>query len=305
MKTLVTGGAGFIGSHLVDKLLEEGHEVAVIDDLSTGKRENLSKKAEFFKAKVEGDKIKDIIRRKRPEAVFHLAAQISVRDSVQNPVADARTNIIGTINLLEAARKNDVKKIVFTSSAAVYGQPDRFPTPEESETSPLSPYGVAKLTGEKYLAYYFEVFRLEFTVLRLANVYGPRQSLGGEAGVVAIFTNQMLKDRQPVIYGDGEQTRDFVYVKDVARAALKAADSSKTGVFNVSRAREVSINRIFKEINDLTGAKMKVKREEVKEGDPRRSCLDNAKIKRELGWQPRYGLKEGLKETVSWFENKI
>ena len=310
---LITGGAGFIGSHLTDRLIKKKHKVVVIDNLSTGRKENLnpaffkkggaSSEAKFYKIDIQSPKISDIFRKEKPEIVFHFAAQINVRKSVANPIEDAKINILGSLNILENCKKARVKKIIFSSTGgAIYGEAALIPTPESYTAFPLSPYGIAKLTIEKYLNYYFKVFGLAFVSLRLANVYGPRQNPKGEAGVVAIFCDKLLKNEQPIIFGDGRQTRNYVFVDDVVDASILAAETNKVGIFNVGTGIETNINKLYQLILKKTGKEIKPIFESTKPGDLKRSCLDCAKIKKQLGWQPRYSLEQGLEKTVKWFK---
>ncbi len=302
---LVTGGAGFIGSSVVDKLLDDGNNVAVVDNLSGGSRENLNPKAKFYKIDIQDPKISEIFQKEKPEIVFHFAAQIDVRKSVQSPVFDAGINILGSLNILENCRKFGAKRFIFASSGgAIYGDAKTLPTPEDCEEMPLSPYGIAKLSVEKYLNYYHEVFGLKFVSLRFANVYGPRQSPRGEAGVVAIFCDKMLSNKEATINGDGKQKRDFVFVKDVVEAKILAMQSNKVGFFNVGTAEETDINTIFKMIKEFINSSSKEVHGPANAGELQRSCLDFSKIKKDLGWQPKYNFKKGLEETTSWFKNK-
>jgi len=304
MKILITGGAGFIGSHLADKLIEKKHNVVIVDNLSTGKKENINPKAKFYKTDIGDKKIAWIFKKENPEIVFHLAAQINLRESVKNPIEDAKINILGGLNILENCKKFNVKKIIFSSTGgAIYGQASIVPTPESYIAEPLSPYGIAKLATEKYLNYYNKVFGMPFLVLRFANVYGPRQNSKGEAGVIAIFCSQFFSNKQPIINGDGFQTRDFVYVFDVVKAILSAMDSEKTGVFNVGTAKETNINDIFLMIKKSTGSVLEEAHRPSEKGEQQRSCLDYSKIKSELNWMPEYDLKTGIEKTVEWFKN--
>jgi len=305
MKFLVTGGAGFIGSHLVDRLIKEGHKVAVIDNLSTGRKENLNPKAKFYKIDICSYRISQIFKKEKPEVVFHYAAQIDVRKSVKDPVEDAKINILGTLNILENCKKYNIRKVIFASTGgAIYGDADIVPTPETYPELPLSPYGIAKLTIEKHLSYYYKVFGLPYVSLRLANVYGPRQNSKGEAGVVAIFCDKMLSKKQPIINGDGKQTRDFVFVDDVVEANISALKKDKVGIFNIGTARETDVNTLFKKLRELTDSKCAKIHGPTLPGEQKRSCLDYSEAKRELGWQPKYSLDKGLKKTVEWFRNK-
>ncbi|MDP2930661.1 MAG: SDR family oxidoreductase [bacterium] len=303
MKILVTGGAGFIGSHLVDKLIEKGHKVIVIDDLSTGKRENLNEKARFYKIDVCDLKISKIFGREKPEIIFHMAAQINVRKSIEEPMKDAMINILGSLNLLENSKKFNIKKFIFASTGgAIYGEVDIFPTPESYPELPISPYGICKLAIEKYLNYYYKVFGLPFVSLRFANVYGPRQNPKGEAGVIAIFCDKMLSGKQPVIHGDGRQIRDFTYVEDIVKASILAMEKNKTGIFNIGTAKENNINTVFKRIKKLTNSDCEEIHGSAQPGEQRKSCLNYSKAERELGWHPKYSLEKGLGMTVDWFK---
>ena len=315
-KCLVTGGAGFIGSHLVDELIKQGWRVAVIDNLSTGKKENLNLKARFYKIDIRSPEISEIFRKEKPEIVFHFAAQIDVRKSVENPMRDAKINILGSLNLIQnfvsanqrsAQRKPAFpKKFIFASTGgAIYGDTDVIPTPENYPENPESPYGICKLAIEKYLHFYKKTYGLNSVILRFANVYGPRQNSKGEAGVIAIFCDKMLKNEEVIINGDGEQTRDFVFVNDVVKAALLAAEKEKSGIYNIGTAKETSINEIFRKIKELTGSNCREIHGPAKIGEQKRSCLDFSRAKKELGWQPKYSLEKGLRETAKWFKNQV
>ena len=304
-KILITGGAGFIGSHLADKLIEKGYEVIIIDNLSTGSKSNLNKKAKFYEADICDKKVSDIFLKEKPEIVFHFAAQIDVRKSVESPLEDAKTNILGGLNVLENCKKFNIKKVIFSSTGgAIYGDANTVPTPESYVEYPLSPYGIAKLATEKYLNYYHKVFSLPFIALRFANVYGPRQNSKGEAGVVAIFCDKIFGGHQPVINGLGLQTRDFVFVSDVASAAVLAMETETTGIFNIGTGKETNINDIFSIIKRESNCKFEKVYGPAQKGEQQRSCLDYSKAKTGLGWTPKYDLEKGLRETVSWFKNE-
>jgi UDP-glucose 4-epimerase len=304
MKILVSGGAGFIGSYLVDRLIKDGHQVVVIDNLFTGKKENLNKKAKFYKVDIQSPKISQIFKKEKPEIVFHLAAQVDLRKSVENPIESAKVNILGSLNILENCKKFKIKKIIFSSTGgAIYGEAKIIPTPEDYPANPLSPYGIEKLTIEKYLDYYWKIFKIPYISLRLANVYGPRQNSKGEAGVIAIFCDKMLCEKQPIIYGLGCQTRDFVFVDDVAEANILAMKSKKIGIFNIGTGKETDINTVFEKIKKLIGVKCKKIHAPAQLGEQKRSCLDYQKAKKELGWQPKYSLENGLRETINYFKN--
>ncbi|MCD6232864.1 SDR family oxidoreductase [bacterium] len=306
MKILVTGGCGFIGSHLTDKLIAGGHQVVVIDNLSTGKKENLNPRADFHNLDICDSKISQIFQTENPEIVFHLAAQIDVRQSVKNPISDAKINILGSLNLLGNCQNAGVKKVIFASTGgAIYGDTDVIPTPENHLEKPESPYGICKLTVEKYLHFYKKTYGLNSVILRFANVYGPRQNSEGEAGAIAIFCDKMLKNEEVIINGDGEQTRDFVFVNDVVEAALLAMEKEKSGIYNIGTAKETSINEIFKRIKELTNSNCQEIHGPAKPGEQKRSCLDYSLAKKELGWRPKYSLEEGLKETTKWFRQNI
>lgn len=311
-KIIVTGGAGFIGSHIVDALVGRGHWVVVFDNLSTGKKENINPKAKFYKVDIRDKKIGSIFKKEKPQAVFHYAAQIDARASARDPMFDAEVNLLGSINVLQNAAKTGVKKIIFASSGGSLSSEETvLPTPEDKISLPVSPYGAAKFSTEMYLHYFWKTYGMKYIALRLANVYGPRQSPHGEAGVVAIFTNKMLQGKQPVIFGNGRQTRDYVYVGDVVRANLLALRSKKVGFFNVGTARETSVLKLFKILKKLTGSRASEifgapvgqgKAAGQVAGEQMRSVLDSSKIRRELGWKPSVNLDEGLEMTVRWFQ---
>lgn len=306
MRVLITGGAGFIGSHVSDMLINNGHEVIVIDNLSSGKEENLNPKAVFCEGDIRDSVVEGIMERERPEAVIHHAAQVSVRDSVEDPLYDMNVNIGGTLNLLENSVKNGVKKFIFASTGgAIYGKQSCFPANETHATKPLSPYGIAKLTCEKYLYYYHKTYGLDYVSLRYSNVYGPRQDPYGEAGVVAIFFQRMIAGGQPIINGNGEQTRDYVFVEDVARANVLALEKDVIGEFNIGTGIEATVNSLFEEIKTLAEYKVKGVYREAKKGEQFRSVLDWSKAKRELGWNPEISLKDGLKLTFAFFQGQL
>jgi len=302
IRVLVTGGAGFIGSNIVDALIGDGNSVVVVDNLSTGKKENLNPKAKFYEVDIRDQKIEDIFKKEKPDYVCHQAAHIDLRESVRKPIWDAENNIIGSLNILENCVKYGVKKVVFASTGgAIYGDAKIIPTPESYPANPVSPYGASKLSIEHYLYYYFKIFKLPYIALRYANVYGPRQDSKGEAGVIAIFTEKMLKGEQPLIFGNGRQIRDYVFVDDVARANVLALKNKKVGSYNVGTGVETSVNQIFKNLVKLTGAKIKEKHVEAAMGEQKRSCLDAAKIKKDFRWKVGVNFSEGLEKTVEWF----
>lgn len=305
MKVLVTGGAGFIGSHLVDRLIQEGHEVVVVDNLLTGKRRNLNKEARFYKLDIQSSRLERVFSRERPLLVMHLAAQVDLRRSVEDPIFDAQVNILGTLNLLEQAVKYGTRKVIFSSSGgAIYGEQDVFPAPESHPIRPLSPYGISKLNGEQYLAYYQRVSGIQHVILRYSNVYGPRQDPDGEAGVVAIVTGKMLAGEQPIINGNGRQTRDFVFVDDVVEANLAVMGKEVQGIYNVGTAEETSVNDLFRLLVELTNANCKELHGPAKKGEQARSVVDISRLRQELGWEPKVPLREGLKRTVEFFRER-
>ena len=300
-KILVTGGAGFIGSNLVDHLINQGHELVVVDDLSSGKKSYVNQQAKFYKLDIRSTKLEKIFSREKIEVVYHLAAQIDVRKSVADPAFDVDINIIGSLNLLENCRRFKVKKIIFSSTGgAIYGEAEEIPTTEYAPTYPVSPYGINKLAFEKYLNYYFQVYGLNYTILRFANVYGPRQFKGGEAGVIAIFIDNAVKGLESKQFGDGKQTRDFVYVDDVVRALVLAKDIDCRGEINIGLGKEVNLLEIRQEIEAALGEPMKIKEEPGKVGEQRRSVLSRERAKAVLNWEPEIDLKEGIKRTIAW-----
>ncbi len=306
MKVLVTGGAGFIGSHVVDRLLQEGHDVVVVDNLVTGKRKNVPKAAQFYKLDIENPKLERVFRNERPSVVFHLAAQMNVRRSVEDPMFDAQVNVLGTLNVLEQASKHGARKVIFSSSGgAIYGEQLAFPAPETHVTQPLSPYGISKLCGEHYLSYYHRMSGIQVVSLRYANVYGPRQDPEGEAGVVAIFIQKMLRGEQAVVNGNGRQTRDFVFVEDVVEANLMSMGPEVEGVYNVGTGIETSINDLFRIVVDLTKVEFKEVHGPAKRGEQARSVIDCTKLHRNLGWEPKVDLREGLRRTVDYFRDGL
>ena len=303
MRVLLTGGAGFIGSHLSDMLINHGYEVIVIDNLISGKKENLNPNSIFYEGDIRGPVVKEIMEREKPEVVIHHAAQVSVRNSVEDPLYDTEVNIGGTLNLLENSIKYGIKRFIFASTGgALYGEQSYFPADESHPTRPLSPYGIAKSSCEKYLYFYYKTYGLNYVSLRYSNVYGPRQDPYGEAGVIAIFSQRMIAGEQPIINGSGEQTRDYVFVEDVARANLLSLERDVLGEFNIGTGIETTVNDLFEEIKGLCRSNVKKLHGEAKKGEQFRSVLDCSKAERELGWNPRVSLKEGLNRTVAFFK---
>jgi UDP-glucose 4-epimerase len=306
VKILLTGGAGFIGSNIADGYLEAGHEILVIDDLSSGKKENVPAAARFVLCDINSETAAEAIRTFRPEVVNHHAAQINVRASVADPMFDAQVNILGTIRLLEACRQNGVRKILFASSGgAGYGEQETFPADENHPTRPVSPYGAAKIAAELYLNFYRAQYGLDYTALRYGNVYGPRQDPHGEAGVVAIFCERFLKGQTAIVNGDGEQTRDYVYVGDAVRANIAALERGVGCSINIATGIETNVNTIFRTLRDLSGSSQEEIHGPPMPGEQRRSCLENLLALEELGWYPEISLEEGLARTLSFFREKI
>lgn len=302
MNCLVTGGAGFIGSNLVDALIARGDRVTVIDSLATGRRENLADALErgvtLHVADIrEHSAVTAAFEAARPECVFHLAAHVNVTASVQRPLDDATTNVLGTINVLEAARAAGARRLVNTSSCAIYGDTERLPTPEDCPGRPLAPYGQGKLAAEGYCEVYRQTHHLSSVSLRYSNVYGPRQDAHGEAGVVAIFCARAEEGLPLAVYGDGRQTRDWVEVSDVVSANLLAADSDLTGAINVSRGLETSVLELIAALAEV-GYGASPEFAPGRPGEVRRSCLDNSRARHELGWEPVVGLEEGLQKIL-------
>jgi len=306
VRILVTGGAGFIGSHVVDSYVQLGHQVSILDNLSTGRERNINPKAEFHEGDVrDAQFVRDLFDRGRFEVVNHHAAQIDVRRSVADPAFDATVNIVGVLNLLESAIRTRVGKFIFSSTGgAIYGEQDYFPADELHPTRPISPYGIAKLSTEQYLYYYRVVQGLETVILRYGNIYGPRQNPEGEAGVIAVFVSKMLAGGQPIINGDGKQTRDYVYVEDVARASVDALNFRGSNTFNIGTGIETDVNTLFRILKTETGASCEERHGEAKRGEQQRSLLTSAKIRKETGWTPRVSLEEGLKRTVEFFRQQ-
>jgi len=303
MKILVTGGAGFIGSFIQDAYLEAGYEVVIIDNLYTGRKEFINKESNFFEVDIrDKDTILKIFKNERFDIVNHHAAQMDVRVSVENPVFDADINIVGGLNLLEASVKTGVKQFVFASTGgAIYGEQDFFPADEDHPLRPESPYGVSKFSLEKYIYYYGKIYDLPWFILRYANIYGPRQNPHGEAGVVAIFSKQLVKGKRPTINGDGKQTRDFVYVSDVVEANLKTLHYEGSAVVNIGTGIETDINNIFFILEKNSGNSIEPYYGPAKKGEQRRSVLDNTLSRQLLNWEPGIGIEDGLKNTYLYF----
>ena len=306
MKVLVTGGAGFIGSHICDRLATAGHELVVLDDLSTGHIENLNPSARFYQMDLGSPWLDELFRIEKPEAVVHQAAQASVRRSVDDPVFDARVNVLGITALLQASVKHGVRRFLFASTGgALYGDADVTPTPEDYPTLPVSPYGASKLAGEVYLRTFNALHGLSYVALRYANVYGPRQDPHGEAGVVAIFARRLLAGEPARINGDGRQTRDFVFVGDVAKANAMALESSEVGSFNVGTGKETDINTVFNILKRLAGSDQAEQHGPGLAGEQKRSVVDARRLKEKMGWAPATDLETGLAATVNYFRTQV
>lgn len=303
-KVLVTGGAGFIGSHVVEKLIEKGYKVAVVDNLSTGKKNNIKGyEVEFYHCDItDAIHLFQVVESFQPDYIIHLAAQVSVSESVENITYDSMVNIQGSVNIIEAAKKYDVKRIVFSSTAAVYGNTEYLPIDTNHKTEPTSPYGLAKYTVEKYLQLAHELYGLDYTILRYSNVYGPRQDSKGEGGVVAIFADKLSNQERPIIYGDGNQTRDFVYVEDVAEANVLSIKNNRNGIYNVSTCERISINDLlnamFKFINN-SGIEPIYKEE--RKGDIKHSVLNNKDTLNSIDWHPKILLDKGIELTFKYY----
>jgi len=300
---LVTGGAGFIGSHMVDRLLELEYKVVVMDDLSSGKIKNLNSGAVFHHTDLTQPAMAEIMKREQPDLVFHMAAQTSVTQSTKDPIADTNANVIGTLRVLEASRRIGVEKIIYScTGGALYGDPETVPVPDDAGIAPVSPYGMSKWVAEQYLNYYFRLYRLNYISLRYGNVYGPRQDPHGEAGVVAIFSQAMLEGKQPQIFGDGTQERDFISVFDVVDANIAAIGRSDGKAMNIATGEATSVNRIFELLRGITGYRWDPIHAPQRSGEVYRISLDSSRAARELDWSPKISLEDGLKLTVDYFK---
>jgi len=306
LNILITGGAGFIASHIADAHIAEGHHVVIVDNLSGGVLENINPKAVFYQLDIRSEKLEDVFQKEKIDIVNHHAAQMDVRRSVADPKFDASVNVLGGLNLFESARKHRVKKIIFSSTGgAIYGEQDYFPADEEHPMRPLSPYGITKLCTEKYLFFYKAVYGIDHVILRYANVYGPRQNPHGEAGVVAIFCNKMLKGEKPLINGDGKQTRDYTYVDDVVKANLLALKHNGSAIYNVGTSIESDVKKLFYELRNHLNPSCPEQHAPAKAGEQQRSVISFKKIEQELGWHPTVQLDEGLRLTAEYFKKKI
>lgn len=306
MHCLVTGGAGFIGGHLADRLIEAGHEVVVVDDLSTGFRRNVPDAARFHEIGLNHSDLADVFSDCRPDVVFHLAAQANVRKSVEDPAYDARQNVLGSINLFECARKTSVNTVIYSSTGGgVYGEPETLPVPEDHPINPLCPYGASKFTVEKYLELYGRLYGIRYAILRYANVYGPRQNPKGEAGVVAIFSRLMLRGECPHIFGDGTKTRDYVYVDDVVRANLLALEKPDGNVYNVGTGKQASDEQVYRAIRDAVGCDATAIYDDFQPGEVRHISLDTSRIRSRLGWRNEVSFDEGIERAVEFYRRQL
>ncbi len=303
---LVTGGAGFIGSHMVKRLLDLDYKVIVMDDLSTGKIKNLHTGAVFHHTDITQPAMAEIIQREEPDLVFHMAAQTSVPQSTKDPIGDTNANVVGTLRVLEACRRVGVEKIIYScTGGALYGDPETTPCPDDAPIMPASPYGMSKWVAEQYLDFYYRQYRLHYTSLRYGNVYGPGQNPFGEAGVVAIFSQAMLEGKQPQIFGDGTQERDFVSVFDVVDANIAAIDRGDGMAMNIGTGEATSVNRIFELLRSITGYKWDPIHAPQRTGDVYRISLDYSRAAKELDWSPKISLEDGLTMTVDYFRESM
>lgn len=299
---LVTGGAGFIGSHIVDALIRRRIKVYVVDDLSTGNAKNVNPNAHFTRMSILNPQFVEYLKRVKPDVIFHTAAQINLRDSVKDPLNDAKINILGSLTIAHVAGQIGVKKIIFSSSGgAMYPESARLPWSEKIIPDPSSPYAISKRSAEMYFHFAYMVHGVQYVALRYANVYGPRQNAKGEAGVISILTSQMLKGKPSTIFGTGKQTRDFIFVEDVVAANIAAMNKKVIGIFNIGTGKETDVNTIFHKLQKLTHAQLPARHEPAAVGEVARSALDARKAREVLGWKPNVKLDEGLERTVRWF----
>ncbi|GAB4298083.1 MAG: SDR family oxidoreductase [Ignavibacteriaceae bacterium] len=306
MKILVTGGAGFIGSHITDEYIRNGHEVVIVDNLYSGFLKNINPDAKFVEMDITDNSLVQLFESEYFDVVNHHAAQMDVRKSVTDPVFDASTNILGSLNLLQCCIRTNVKQFIFASTGgAVYGEQEYFPADENHPLQPVSPYGISKLSVEKYLYFYHLQYKLNYSVLRYANIYGPRQNPHGEAGVVAIFVKKLLQDQQPVINGSGEQTRDYVFIDDVVKANMIVTGSTDSQVLNVGTGIETTVNRLYDLLTKLSGKNIEKKYRPAAPGEQMRSLISSEKFFRKYNWKPSVKLEEGLKHTLDYFQTEF
>ncbi|KAA6450834.1 NAD-dependent epimerase/dehydratase family protein [Bacillus swezeyi] len=305
-KVLVTGGSGFIGSHITEQLLKEHYQVAVLDNLTTGHLSNIEGlPIDFYQEDITHPEAIEVIKSINPDYIIHLAAQVSVAESVSDFLNDENINIRGSLHVIKAASECGVKKIVFASSAAVYGNPDYLPVDTRHQTNPGSPYGLTKLTVENYLKLAYDLYGIEYCVLRYSNVYGPRQDAKGEGGVVSIFSDLLTSGTAPVIFGDGEQSRDFIYVGDVASANIQALKAQSNVCLNVSNGFSITVNELFAEMKKVTNSTISPIYQDERPGDIRHSTLSNEETKKILNWEPKIPLGEGLEKTISYYKKEM
>ncbi len=305
MKILVTGGAGFIGSHVADRYVALGHEVAALDNLSTGQRANLNPKCRFYEMSLLDPELEETVLQFAPDLISHHAAQVNVRRSVEDPVFDAQVNVLGSIRLFQAAAKARCAKVIYASSGgACYGEPPHIPADEETPVRPLCPYGASKYAAEKYLELFGDLYGMRTTILRYANVYGPRQDPHGEAGVVAVFSQLLLAGRSPQIFGDGTKTRDYVFVQDIVEANVLALAGGDGRVYNVGAGRQVSDDEVYVTVRDALGAKAEAVHTDFRKGEVRHIALDASRLRRELGWKPAVSFEEGMARTAAWYRGR-
>ena len=303
---MVTGGAGFIGSHVVDALIDAGHDVVVVDDLSTGKEENVNPFANFYEIDIRSGKMTGIFEKERPDIVVHHAAQMDVRRAVSEPDFDASVNILGGLNILENGQRTGLRKLVFASTGgAVYGEPTQLPVVESHRIVPLSPYGLTKFTFEQYLGLYHRLYGFDYTILRYPNVYGPRQDPHGEAGVIAIFTGQLLRGERSTIFGDGSKTRDYVYVSDIVAANMLVLEQGQGQTFNVVSGEQTSDLRIFETVRDVVVVRAEPQYADRRPGEIDRIALDSTRCREALGWEPTISLEAGITRAVRWHRERL
>ena len=306
VKVLVTGGAGFIGSNVADRLIAEGHDVVIVDDLSTGYQKNVNSQATFYQLDIRDSGLAEVFEKEKPDLVNHHAAQIDVRKSVENPMFDAQVNVLGSLNLLQLCVEHKIKKMIYASTGgAIYGEPEYLPADENHPIQPLCQYGVTKHTVEHYLYLYHRNYNLHYTVLRYPNVYGPRQDPQGEAGVVAIFTEALFQGRHPTIYGDGNHTRDYVFVGDIVEANLLAMERGDGQVMNLGWGREISVNEIFATLRRHLALEIAPVYAQERLGEIHRICLDGTKAQEELGWKPLVELDQGIERTIEYYRQQF
>ncbi|MCF6460854.1 NAD-dependent epimerase/dehydratase family protein [Clostridium sp. Cult3] len=305
MNILVTGGAGFIGSNLVDRLIKEGHTVVVVDNLSTGRLDNIHNKAKFYQLDIRSRKVADIFKKEKIEIVYHKAAQIDVQKSIKHPILDGDINILGTINILEACKEVGVKKIIYPSSAAVYGEPMYLGIDEDHPINPVSYYGISKFAPERYIKTYSKLYGIDYTIFRYSNAYGIRQDPKGEGGVIAIFMDKLFRGESPTIFGDGSATRDFIYVEDIVEANIKALHKGNKEVFNIGTGKATSIKELFYLMKEIMDVDIEVKYGEEREGDIKNSFFNINKAKEKLGWIPKYRIEEGLYKTIIYYKELL